>query len=247
MELMVRFSMPVSEQAVSYRDLDIPLTGLLCWRPELSGRRPGILLIHGGAGLDDHARDQARRYASLGYVVLACDMLGDGVAGQRERVIACLTSLRDDRDALVRRAMAGLAVLADDPHADGRFAAAGFCFGGLAALALARSGQQLAGVISIHGSLATSAPARPGAVAARVLVCHGSADPHVPLADVTAFAQEMDEAGARWQLIMYGGAQHGFTHAQAVPGAVPGVAYDVDADKRSLSAAKMFLAEIFQD
>ncbi|HLX50919.1 MAG TPA: dienelactone hydrolase family protein [Streptosporangiaceae bacterium] len=237
--------MPISEQTVSYRDRDIPLTGLLYWNPALSGRRPGVLLVHGGAGLDDHARDQARRYASLGYAVLACDMLGDGVAGQRERVIACLTSLRDDPDALVRRAMAGLAVLADCPHADGRFAAAGFCFGGMTALALARSGQQLAGVISIHGSLATSAPARPGAVAARVLVCHGSADPHVPLADVTAFAQEMDEAGASWQLIMYGGAQHGFTHSRAVPGAVAGVAYDVDADKRSLSAAKAFLAEIF--
>jgi hypothetical protein len=27
-----------------------------------------------GAGLDAHARDQARRYAELGYTVLACDM-----------------------------------------------------------------------------------------------------------------------------------------------------------------------------
>jgi dienelactone hydrolase len=242
---MIRFSMPISEQAVSYRDLDTPLTGLLCRDPARPGRRPGILLVHGGAGLDEHARDQARRYASLGYAVLACDMFGDGVAGQRDRVIACLTGLRDDPGALVRRAMAGLAVLADSPHTDGRFAAVGFCFGGMTALALARSGQQLAGVISMHGSLATSAPARAGGVAARVLVCHGSADPHVPLADVTAFAEEMDEAGASWQLIMYGGAQHGFTHSRAVPGAVPGVAYDVGADKRSLAAAKIFLSEVF--
>jgi dienelactone hydrolase len=242
---MVRFSMPISEQAVSYRDLDTPLTGRLCWNPALPGQRPGILLVHGGAGLDEHARDQARRYASLGYVVLACDMLGDGVAGERERVVACLTSLRDDPDALVRRAMAGLAVLADSAHADGRFAAVGFCFGGMTVLALARSGQQLAGVISMHGSLTTRAPARAGAIAARVLVCHGAADPHVPLADVTAFAEEMDAAGANWDLVMYGGVQHGFTHSRAVPGAVPGVAYDVRADKKSLAEAKLFLAEIF--
>jgi dienelactone hydrolase len=44
------------------------------------------------------------------------------------------------------------------------------------------------------------------------------------MADVTGFAGEMDRAGADWQLIIYGGAMHGFTHQHAVPGAVPGVA-----------------------
>ena len=31
--------------------------------------------------------------------------------------------------------------------------------------------------------------------------------------------EEMDRAGADWQLIMYGGAQHGFTHKHAAPAA----------------------------
>jgi dienelactone hydrolase len=203
------------------------------------------MLIHGGAGLDEHAREQARRYAALGYVVLACDMLGDGVAGDRDRVIGCLTALRDDPALMARRARAGLAALARSPEADGRAAAVGFCFGGMVALTLARSGAPLAGAVSIHGSLATSAPAQPGAVRARVLACHGAADPHVPPGHVTAFAQEMDTAGADWQLIMYGGAQHGFTHASAVPGAVPGVAYDPRADHRSFTAASAFLADVF--
>src|SRR2546422_7764416 len=38
---------------------------------------------------DHHARDQAGRYAELGYAVLACDMFGEGVAGDRERIMAC--------------------------------------------------------------------------------------------------------------------------------------------------------------
>jgi len=54
-----------------------------------------------------------------------------------------------------------------------------------------------------------------------VLACHGALDPHVPMADVTAFAKEMDRAGADWQLIIYGGAMLGVTHRQAVPGASP--------------------------
>ena len=115
----------------------------------------------------------------------------------------------------------------------------------MAALTLARSGEPLAGVVSVHGSLATTAPAQPGRVRAKVLVCHGALDPHVPMADVTAFAEEMDHAGADWQVILYGGAQHGFTHEHAVPGAIPGVAYDAPADARSFVAARAFLAEAF--
>jgi dienelactone hydrolase len=53
----------------------------------------------------------------------------------------------------------------------------------------------------------------------------------------------MDTAGADWQLIMYGGAVHGFTHSAAEPGRVPGVAYHESADRRSFAAACAFLAE----
>jgi dienelactone hydrolase len=238
---------------VSYHDLDTPLTGLFCWNEAQEGPRPGILLIHGGAGLDAHAREQACRYAALGYAVLACDMFGDGIAGDRERVMACLLALRDDPARLVRRGQAGLAALAGCPEASGPAAAVGFCFGGMAALALARAGTNLPGpglantalaaVVSIHGSLATSAPAQAGAVTARILACHGAADPHVPPADVAAFAAEMNHAEADWQLVMYGRAQHGFTHQHAAPGAMPGVAYDRLADERSFAAARAFLAE----
>lgn len=232
-------------RALPYGDLDTSLTGILCKDEALPGKRPGVLLVHGGAGLDEHAREQAHRYAALGYVVLAADMLGDGVAGRRERIIGCLTAMRDDPAALVRRGQAGLTALSDCPDTDGRLAAVGFCFGGMAVLALARLGEPLAGVASIHGSLAASRPAEPGSVRARVLVCHGALDPHVPLGDVSAFAQEMDRAGADWQLIMYGGAQHGFTHRHASPGATPGVAYNALADRRSFAATRTFLTEIF--
>jgi len=233
----------IATRDLSYDDLDTPLTGLFCWNGAQEGPRPGILLIHGGAGLDAHAREQACRYAALGYGVLACDMFGDDIAGDRERVMACLLALRDDPGRLVRRGQAGLAALAGCPEVAGSAAAVGFCFGGMAALALARAGTNLAAAVSIHGSLATSAPAQPGAVTARILACHGAADPHVPPADVAAFAAEMNHAGADWELVMYGRAQHGFTHQHAVPGAMPGVAYDRLADERSFAAVRALLAE----
>src|SRR5579859_2600900 len=122
------------------------------------GPRPGLLLIHGGAGLDDHARGQAVRYSELGYTVLACDLFGPEVAGDRERIIATVTALRDDPDLLVERGGAALDALLESPRTNGRAAAIGFCFGGLAALTLARAGLPLTAAVSMHGSLATPRP-----------------------------------------------------------------------------------------
>src|SRR5438046_1438326 len=65
------------DQLVHYQDADIALTGVL-YGHDHEHELPGILLIHGGAGLDEHARQQGRRWAALGYVVFVCDMYGDG-------------------------------------------------------------------------------------------------------------------------------------------------------------------------
>jgi len=183
--------------------------------------------------------------AKLGYMAFACDMYGDGVAGDRQRVMTAINELRDDPARLRRRARAGLEVLASHPLVDGRLAAVGYCFGGMTVLQLARGGIDLAGVASIHGSLKTVQPAEPGRLKAKVLVCHGALDPHVPTADVTAFADEMNAVSADWQLIVYGGAMHGFTHEGADGSKIPGVAYNALADARSSMALRQFFAEIF--
>jgi dienelactone hydrolase len=231
-----------ADHLVPYRDADTPLTGVL-YGADPQRKLPGILLIHGGAGLDEHARQQGRRWAAQGYSVFVCDLYGDGVAGDRQRVMATLTALRDDPRLLARRTRAGLEALQEHGNTTGRLGAVGYCFGGMAALTLARSGPAVAAAISIHGSLTTSEPAQPGAVTAKVLVCHGSADPHITLDQVTAFAAEMDHAHADWQLTMYGGAMHGFTHQDARADRTPGVAYQEEADRRSFAAATRFLAE----
>ncbi len=233
------------EEFLPYREGDASFTGVLYRPAAASAARPGILLIHGGGGLDAHARNQAARYAdALGHPVFACDLYGDATSGAPDRLRASAVALRDDPALLTRRARAALAALAGAPGVADRYAAVGFCFGGLAALTLARSAAALAGAVSVHGSLATGAPARPGAVTARLLVCHGSADPHVGMDQLSAFAAEMDAAGADWQAVVYGGAEHGFTHTDAVPGRMPGVRYHPEADQRSFADVCRFLTEV---
>jgi dienelactone hydrolase len=230
---------------VAYVDEDARLNGFLALDPARGDRRPGILVIHGGGGLDDHARGRARRFAEAGFVAFACDMYGDGIIG-REAIVRHVMHLRNNREALRQRAQPAIDILMRHPKVDGRIAAVGYCFGGMAVLELARSGAALTGTVSVHGSLEASRPAEPSAVQGRILVCHGALDPHVPMTQVAAFADEMKHAGVDYQLIVYGGAMHGFTHETAT-GQQPGVAYHARSDVRSTAAIRSFFDEIFSD
>jgi dienelactone hydrolase len=235
--------MSIKTQTIGYRHDDAELTGLMFWDDARNQRRPGVLVVHGGAGLDSHAKARASKLAELGFIVFACDMYGKGVAGNRDRIMARIAELRGNPTRLCLRAQAGLEVLASHPQVRGPLAAVGYCFGGMTVLELARSGTDLAGAISIHGSLSTSRPAQPGTVKAKILVCHGALDPHVPMAHLAAFVEEMDRAGADYQVIAYGGAKHGFTHDTGPT--IPGVAYHALSDARSAKAMESFFVELF--
>jgi dienelactone hydrolase len=226
-----------------YHDGAVDLTGMFAWEEGTETTRPGILVVHAGTGLDDHAKNRAKRLAEWGYVAFACDMYGDGVAGDRDRVLSVLNELRHDPPNLCRRVSAGLDVLRSHPCVDGRIAAIGYCFGGFTVLELARGGANLAGVVSVHGTLSTSKPAPRDQIKAKILACCGALDPHVPMTQVSAFIDEMNESGADWQMAIYGGAKHGFAHENGPK--LPGVEYHALADFRSSQLIHDFFRELF--
>jgi len=232
----------LSTEQVAYRDGDARLNGFFAIDSGRAGRRPGVLVVHGGAGVDDHARGRARRFAEAGFAAFACDMYGEGVTGNRESTLRHIGELRNNRTALVRRVQSAIESLSSRPEVTGCIAAVGYCFGGMVVLDYARSGAAISGVVSVHGSLEAVNPAGPSSIRARILVCHGALDPYVPVPQVVAFAEEMKNAGADYQLMIYGGAMHGFTHETAT-GQQPGVLYDQQADMRSTVAIRNFLAE----
>jgi dienelactone hydrolase len=236
--------MRLETERLAYRDGDVRLNGFLAVDAARRDKRPGILVVHGGAGLDDHARGRARRFAESGFVVIACDMYGEGITS-RDAIVRHIMELRNNRDMLRRRAQLAIDILSRHPQVDGRIAAVGYCFGGMTVLELARSGAVLAGSVSVHGSLETPQPAEPSAVQGKILVCHGALDPHVPMTQVTAFTEEMKRAGVDYQLLIYGRAMHGFTHETAT-GQQPGVAYHALTDVRSSAAIGAFFGEIFE-
>ena len=111
---------------------------------------------------------------------------------------------------------------------------------------LARTGADIAGVVSFHGGLSSPTPGDARNIKARVLALHGADDPNVPPKEVAAFEDEMRQGGVDWQLIAYGGAVHSFTDWDAGNDNSKGAAYNEGADRRSWEAMKQFFAELFK-
>ena len=67
-------TMKIASNEYRYSDGDVPLTGFLGPPDDVPEQpAPAVLLVHGGAGLDEPARTQATRYAALGYIVFASE------------------------------------------------------------------------------------------------------------------------------------------------------------------------------
>ncbi len=237
----------IETRAVEYRQGDTRLVGYLARPAEVKGPLPGVLVVHEWMGLNDYAKRRAEQLAELGYVALAADIYGDGkVAADVAEAKALSTQYKSDRALLRARTAAGLEALKAQAGVDPlQVAAIGYCFGGTAVLELARSGADLAGVVSFHGGLDTPKVQDARQIRAKVLALHGADDPYVPAAQVAAFEDEMRAAGVDWQLIAYGGAVHGFTNPANGSDNSKGAAYNAKADQRSWAAMRQFFNESF--
>lgn len=221
--------------------------GYLALDPGKAHKRPGVLLLHEWMGPTAHERSRADSLARLGYIALVADLYGKGVRPKNpQEAGAEAGKLKGDRKLLRERARAALDFLRSHPLADSsKVAVMGFCFGGTAALELARSGAPVQGTACFHGHLDTPNPADAARIRGKVIVFQGAADPHVPAAQVEAFQKEMTAAKVDWQMVLFGGAVHSFTNPKAGDDPKKGAAYDAKADRRSFDALLGFFAEIF--
>lgn len=217
--------------------------------PDGDDPRPGVLVAHEGPGIDDNARNRARRITEeLGYVTFALDYIGDGkrLDGGMPAVRERLAPLREDPLKTRALGQAGLDVLTGCERTDGsRLGAIGHCFGGTMALELARGGAPLAAVVGFHSGLATTRPGDATAITGKVLVCIGADDPSIPPEQRTDFEAEMRAAGVDWQLHVYGGVVHSFTNPSADGVEIPMLRYDAAADRRSWAAMVELFASVF--
>jgi len=236
---------------VEYNAQGVVMKGYLAYDENVTGRRPGVLVVHEWWGLNDYARKRARMLAELGYTALAVDMYGDGkVAMHPDDATKFSSALMGNFDVAKERFISAMDFLRQQPTVDPeRIAAIGYCFGGGVVLNMARQGLDLKGVASFHGGLTAIRSAQPGSVKAKILVLHGADDKFTTPEQIEAFKQEMKSAGVDFQFISYPAAMHSFTNPDAdalgkqfnLP-----LAYNASADKKSWEDLKIFLNTIFR-
>ena len=218
------------------------LEGVLVGRRD-GAPRPTVILFPTVIGVSDLEIGFARQLVELGFNGFVADLFGTQFRGAaRETMVGEMNRLKGDRAALRRRLLAVFEQVRGLREAQ-QVAAAGYCFGGMCALDLARAGAEVAGVASFHG-LFDPPGLEPGPIKAKVIAFHGWDDPLATPDKVIALAKELTEAGADWQIHAYGHVQHGFTNPQAT-GAIEGVRYNEVAAERSWSAFVNFLEELF--
>jgi len=209
---------------------------------------PAILMVHNWMGLTAETKKQADRFAKLGYIVFAADIYGKDIRPKDVSEASVLaTKYKTDRKLYRERLNLALAELKKQKDVDpSRIAAAGYCFGGTGVIELARSGADIAGVISFHGGLDSPTPADGKNIKTKILALHGAIDPNVPAVDVNAFEDEMKVNKVDYQLVKYANTVHSFTEVGAGTDITKGAAYNELSDRRSFQASEDFLNEIFR-
>lgn len=208
------------------------------YRADANGDSKGlVLIIHNWDGLNDYEEKRADMLAAMGYDAFAVDLYGKEnrptETGAKKKETA---RLYEDRERM-RKLILG-ALKEARKTGDGETVVVGYCFGGAAALELARSGEAdgVAGYATFHGGLSTPEGQAYPADTPPIFVAHGGADTSITMEDVAALSRELEGAGVPYEIQVYSGAPHGFSEWDSAR-------YQKRADEQSWRAFSDFLAE----
>jgi dienelactone hydrolase len=235
-------------EAIDYSAGGERFSGALVYDDQAALPLPAMLMAPNWLGVTEEALERAAMLAGHGYVVFAVDMFGEGIrpAGPQEAG-ALVRQLLSDSGLSRRRILAAFDTMIAEGTGRGLInkyrAAVGYCLGGANVLELARTGADLAAVVSIHGDLRTEHEAEPGVIKAAVLILHGAPDPASPKSERDTLEAELTRVGAKWQMLIFSGVLHAYTYQDVL---VPGVAaYDGPATRQSHRLMHAFIQDAF--
>ncbi|MBA9076372.1 dienelactone hydrolase family protein [Rufibacter quisquiliarum] len=178
-------------------------------RPEGKKKLGAVLVIHENRGLNPHIKDVAMRVSQAGYWVVAPDALSPfGGTPANEDEARELFSKLDTRQNL-QNFLKGLEYLKTNQYGNGKTACVGFCWGGALAGQLAVHDPGLEAAVAYYGRPPEAADVP--MIKAELLLHYGGLDERVN-AGIPAFETALKEAGTKYQLFVYEGANHAFNN-----------------------------------
>ncbi|MGN6527029.1 MAG: dienelactone hydrolase family protein [Burkholderiaceae bacterium] len=203
-----------------------------------------VVLLPDWRGQSDLARDHARVLVDAGCAVAVADLYGDGFSptdpGQVGPMVKRLMEHREDGVAALS---ACVEALGERVGASVPVLCLGYSAGGMVALDYGRSGAKVAGIIVCSALLKTAAPGMSTRIAAPVLMLQGTQDEVSPVATIAEVIAEMDAAGNRFRIHLYGQTHHAFDNPQAGTDPTARLVYSPESARLARLAIAEFVAE----
>ena len=212
---------PKDDQRIKIETVTIPspqgnteIKGPLVRPAGVTGKLPGVLVVHENRGLTPYIEDVARRLAAAGFMAVAPDGLTSvgGFPGTDELGVAAFAKV--DRNKMTEDFVAAATWLKARPDCTGKIGVVGFCYGGGIANTLAvRLGAGLNAAVAFYGQQpkAEDVPK----IKAPMLLHYASLDARLtggwPAYEEALKANHVTYAG-----YVYEGANHGF-HNDTTP------------------------------
>ncbi len=176
----------------------------------VTGRAPGILVIHENRGLNPHIEDITRRLAVDGFVAFAPDALFPlgGYPGDEDKAREAFGKLEQPKSR--EDFVAAAAFLKARPECTGKIGAVGFCYGGGMVNYLAtRIGTDLSAGVPFYGSSPDVADVPK--IRAPLMIQSAETDARIN-ASWPAFEEALKAAKVTYERHLYPGTQHGFNN-----------------------------------
>ena len=186
------------------------MRGYLARPAGVTGKAPGILVIHENRGLNPHIEDITRRLAVDGFVAFAPDALFPlgGYPGDEEKARELFPKLEQAKTR--EDFVAGAAFLKARPECNGKIGAVGFCYGGGMVNYLAtRLGTDLSAGVPFYGSSPDVADVPK--IRAPLMIQSAETDARIN-ASWPAFEEALKAAKVPYERHLYPGTQHGFNN-----------------------------------
>lgn len=187
--------------------------GYLVKPANLTGKVPGVVVVHENRGLNPYIEDVARRVAKAGFIALAPDGLTSvgGYPGNDDKGRELQRQV--DPTKLMNDFFAAIEFLTAHEATTGKTGITGFCYGGGVSNAAAVAYPELRAAVPFYGRQADVADVP--RIQAPLLLHYGELDERIN-EGWPAYEAALKEHGKVYEAYIYPGANHGF-HNDSTP------------------------------